>query len=126
MQLGRPTGRVATRGAPLSANELSVELRRADTGIIVVVAGRVTVDSSPRLRPVLHYAIGAGRGHHRFHGGSIDGHLADRDAARGLNAGVETGGPLGVIGLGGETRVVAEATESDRIFLALGYEVQFT
>ena len=33
---------------------------------------------------------------------------------------------LGVIGLGGETRFVAEATELDRIFLALGYEVQFT
>ena len=36
------------------------------------------------------------------------------------------GVPLGVIGLGGETRFVAEATELDRIFLAMGYEVQFT
>jgi anti-anti-sigma regulatory factor len=36
------------------------------------------------------------------------------------------GVPLGVIGVGGEARVVAEATELDRIFLALGYEVQFT
>ena len=36
------------------------------------------------------------------------------------------GVPLGVIGLGGEARFVAEATELDRIFLALGYEVQFT
>jgi hypothetical protein len=34
--------------------------------------------------------------------------------------------PLGVIGLGGDARFVAEATELDRIFLALGYEVQFT
>ena len=36
------------------------------------------------------------------------------------------GVPLGVIGLGGEARFVAEATELDRIFLAMGYEVQFT
>ena len=36
------------------------------------------------------------------------------------------GVPLRVIGLGGETRFVAEATELDRIFLAMGYEVQFT
>ena len=34
--------------------------------------------------------------------------------------------PLCVIGLGGEARFVAEATELDRIFLAMGYEVQFT
>jgi hypothetical protein len=34
--------------------------------------------------------------------------------------------PLRVIGLSGETRFVAEATELDRILLAMGYEVQFT
>jgi anti-anti-sigma regulatory factor len=33
---------------------------------------------------------------------------------------------LGVIGLSGEARFVAEATELDHIFIALGYEVQFT
>jgi hypothetical protein len=31
-----------------------------------------------------------------------------------------------VIGLSGDARFVAEAAELDRIFLALGYEVQFT
>ena len=31
-----------------------------------------------------------------------------------------------MIGIGGEARAVAEATELDHIFLALGYEVQFT
>jgi anti-anti-sigma regulatory factor len=38
----------------------------------------------------------------------------------------EQGVPLAVIGLVGEARFVAEARELDRIFLALGYEVQFT
>ena len=33
--------------ASASANELSVETRRADAPTIVVVTGRVTVDSSP-------------------------------------------------------------------------------
>ena len=42
-----------------SANELSVETRRAGAHTIVIVTGRVTVDSSPHLRPVLHEAIGA-------------------------------------------------------------------
>jgi len=32
---------------------------------------------------------------------------------------------LAVIGLGGDAKVVAEATELDRIFAAMGYEVQF-
>ena len=45
--------------ASASANELSVETRRAGAHTIVIVTGRVTVDSSPHLRPVLHEAIGA-------------------------------------------------------------------
>jgi hypothetical protein len=39
--------------ASASANELSVETRTAGAHTIVIVTGRVTVDSSPRLRPVL-------------------------------------------------------------------------
>ena len=34
-----------------SANELFVETRRADAHTIVIVTGRVIVDSSPHLRP---------------------------------------------------------------------------
>ena len=45
--------------APASANELSVDARRAGAHTIVLVTGRVTVDSSPHLRPMLHEAIGA-------------------------------------------------------------------
>ena len=112
-----------------SANELSVETRSTGARTIVLVTGRVTVDSSPHLRPVLHEAIGAA---------PPAGVAIDFTAARYLDTSAiatlleaatlasKRGVPLGVIGLGGETRVVAEATELDRVFLGLGYEVQFT
>jgi hypothetical protein len=80
--------------ASASANEPSIETWRAGAHTVVIVTGRMTVDSSPHLRPVWHEAIGgsaAGRGRHRFHGGSISGHFRDCDAARGSDAGVETG-----------------------------------
>ena len=106
-----------------------VETRSADTHTIVLVTGRVTVDSSPQLRPLLHEAIGAA---------PPAGVVIDFTAARYLDTSAiamlleaatlasQRGVPLRVIGLGGEARVVAEATELDRIFIAMGYEVQFT
>ena len=115
--------------ASARANELSVETRRAGGHTVVIVTGRVTVDSSPQLRPVLHEAIGAV---------PPAGVVIDFTAARYLDTSAiatlleaatlasKRGVPLGVIGLGGEARFVAEATELDRIFLAMGYEVQFT
>jgi anti-anti-sigma factor len=119
----------AAMAASASANELSLETRRTGAHTIVIVNGRVTVDSSPRLRPVLHEAIGAA---------PPAGVIVDFTATRYLDTSAiatlleaatlasKRGVPLGVIGLGGEARVVAEATELDHIFLALGYEVQFT
>jgi anti-sigma B factor antagonist len=112
-----------------SANELSVETRRADARTTVVVTGRVTVDSSPHLRPVLHEAIGAA---------PPSGVVIDFTAVRYLDTSAiatlleaatlasKRGVSLGIIGLAGDARFVAEATELDRIFLAMGYEVQFT
>jgi anti-anti-sigma factor len=116
-------------GASANANELSVETRTAGARTIVVVTGRVTVDSSPHLRPALHEAIGAA---------PPAGVVIDFTATRYLDTSAiatlleaamlasKRGVSLGVIGLGGEARFVAEATELDRIFLALGYEVHFT
>ena len=115
--------------ASASANELSVETRTAGAHTVVVVTGRVTVDSSPHLRPVLHEAIGAG---------PPAGVVIDFTAARYLDTSAiatlleaatlasKQGVRLGVTGLGGEARALADATELDHIFLALGHEVQFT
>ena len=130
MLLGRSTRRAAqTTAAFVDADAISVDVREAGPCTTVVVSGRVTVDSSPHLRPVLHEAIGAA---------PPAGVVIDFTAARYLDTSAiatlleaatlasKRGVTLGVIGLGGETRFVAEATELDRIFLALGYEVQFT
>jgi anti-sigma B factor antagonist len=115
--------------ASTSANELSVESRRAGAHTIVSVSGRVTVESSPHLRPALHEAIGAA---------APAGVVIDFTAARYLDTSAiatlleaatlasKLAVPLRLIGLRGDARLVAEATELDHIFLALGYEVQFT
>ena len=115
--------------ASASDNALSVETRQVDARIVVIVRGRVTVDSSPHLRPVLHDAID---------GAPPAGVVIDFTAAPYLDTSAiatvleaaalasKRGVTLRLIGLGGEARFIAEATELDRIFRALGYEVQFT
>jgi anti-sigma B factor antagonist len=124
--------RATARAGPTAggrANELSVETRQVGAGTIVVVIGRVTVDSSPHLRSVLHDAIGApGAG-----GVVIDltgtSYLDTSAIATLLEAATLALAhtvALRVTGLQGHARFVAEAAELDRIFLALGYEVQFT
>jgi len=114
---------------PASANELSVETRRAGAHTIVAVTGRVTVESSPRLRPVLDEAIGAAPPAGVVIDFTAVEYLDTSAIATLLEAATlasKRGVRLGVIGLGGEARFVAEATELDHIFLAMGYEVQFT
>jgi hypothetical protein len=49
----------ATRGESWRANELTIQTRQAGTCTVVDVAGRMTIDSSRHLRPVLHGAIPA-------------------------------------------------------------------
>ena len=130
MLLGRSTRRAApTTGSSVGADAISVDVRQAGGCTTVVVSGRVTVDSSPQLRPVLHDAIGAA---------PPAGVVIDFAAARYLDTSAiatlleaatlasKLAVPLRLIGLGGDARFVAEATELDHIFLAMGYEVQFT
>ena len=111
------------------ANELSVETRQTGARTTVVVIGRVTVDSSPDLRSVLHHAIG---------GAPASGVVIDLTGTSYLDTSaiatlLEAATlalahrvALRVTGLQGHARFVAEAAELDHIFLALGYEVQFT
>jgi anti-anti-sigma factor len=113
----------------VDANELSVEIRQAGACTIVVVRGRVTVDSSPHLRPVLHDAIGAAPPA----GVVIDFigtcYLDTSAIATLLEAATlasKQGVPLRVIGLRGDARLVAEGAELDHIFLAMGHEVRFS
>ena len=111
-----------------TATELSLETRRS-THTIVVATGRVTVDSSPQLRPVLHEAIGTAPPAGVVINFAAVRYLDTSAIATLLEAAMLASGqdvPLAVVGLGGEARVVAEAAELDRIFLAMEHEVQFT
>jgi anti-anti-sigma factor len=107
---------------------MSVDVRQAGACTTVVVTGRVTVDSSARLRPVLHEAIGAAPPAGVVIDFTAASHLDTSAIATLLDAATlasTRGVTLGVVGIAGEARIVAEATELDHIFLALGYEVQF-
>jgi anti-anti-sigma factor len=130
MLLGRSTRSAAqTTGPSVGANAMSVDIRQAGACTTVVVSGRVTVESSPQLRSVLQATIGAA---------PPDGVVIDFTAARYLDTSAiatlleaatvasTQAVALRLVGLSGDARLVAEATELDHIFLALGYEVQFT
>src|SRR4051812_24344478 len=127
--LRRRMGRAAAMAGSTSANELSVDTRRAGDETLVIVTGRVTVDTSPHLRPVLHEAIGAPPPAGvviDFTGSSYLDTSAIATLLEAATLASKLAVPLRLIGLRGDARVVAEATELDHIFLALGYEVQFT
>jgi anti-sigma B factor antagonist len=125
MQPPRARDAAETRGG--RGADLSVDTRQATGLTIVVVSGRVTVDSSPRLRAVLRDAIGAGLG-----GVTIDftatSYLDTSAVATLLEAATlasQRRVTLLLTGLRDDARIVAERAELDRIFPALGYEVQF-
>jgi anti-sigma B factor antagonist len=115
--------------ASASVNRLSVETRKTGPHTIVVVTGRVTVDSSPHLWSVLRETIGAAPSAGiviDFTGSSYLDTSAIATLLEAATLASKRAVPLRLIGLRGDARVVAEATELDHIFRALGYEVQFT
>ena len=128
MRLRRSSTRGATTtGASAGAHAMSIDVRQA--GATVVVSGRVTVDSSPHLRSVLRETIGAAPSAGMVIDFSGSSYLDTSAIATLLEAATLASTravPLRLIGLRGDARVVAEATELDHIFLALGHEVQFT
>jgi anti-anti-sigma factor len=96
---------------------------------IVDVSGRMTIDSSFHLRPVLHAAIAAAP----RAGVVIDctgtTYLDTSGAATLIEAAMlarDRAVPLRVVGLSGEPRLLAEVIELDRIFGALGSKVEFS
>jgi anti-anti-sigma factor len=106
---------------------LSVDTRQAGGLTVVVVTGRVTVDSSPRLRAVLHDTLGAGASRVTidFTGAPYLDTSAVATLLEAATLASQSRVAVRVIGLRGDARVVAESAELDRIFAALGYEVQF-
>jgi anti-anti-sigma factor len=120
--------RAGTQCSAVSESELTVETRQAGACTIVDVSGRMTIDSSSHLRPVLHGAIGAAP----TAGVVIDftrtTYLDTSAAATLIEAALMARGRgvrLRVAGLSGEPRLLAEVIELDRIFRALGSDVEF-
>jgi anti-anti-sigma factor len=108
-------------------NELSVEARHADAATVVVAIGRVTVDSSPQLRVVLHDAIvAAARVVIDLRGISYLDTSAIATLLEAATLALAHGVSLRVTGLHDHPRFVAEGAELDHIFIALGHEVQLT
>jgi anti-anti-sigma factor len=109
------------------ATDFSVDSRQAPGLIIVAVAGRVTIDTSPRLRSAVHAAIAAGQPAVTIDFSAAP-YLDTSAIATLLEAATQASSRqvrLRITGLGGDARMVAERAELDRIFPALGGEVEF-
>jgi anti-sigma B factor antagonist len=123
------TNGATTTGGSVGANGVSVGIGQAGACTTVVVSGRVTVDSSPHLRSVLRETIAAAPSAGiviDFTGSSYLDTSAIATLLEAATLASKLAVPLRLIGLRGDARVVAEATELDHIFRALGYEVLFT
>jgi anti-sigma B factor antagonist len=119
--------RAGTHGASLTANELTVNTRQAGACTIVDIGGRMTIDSSSHLRPMLHGAVGAAPPAGVVIDFTGTTYLDTSAAATLIEAAIvarDRGVALRVVGLSGEPRLLAEIIELDRIFRALGSEVE--
>jgi anti-anti-sigma factor len=120
-------GRAGTHGGSLTANEMTVNTRQAGACTIVDISGRMTIDSSAHLRPVLHGAVGAAPPAGVIIDFTRTTYLDTSAAATLIEVAMlarDRSVPLRVVGLSGEPRLLAEVIELDRIFRALGSEVE--
>lgn len=115
------------RSNAAGTGELTIQTRQADACIVVDVAGRMTIDSSPHLRPVLHDAIGAAPPG----GVVVDVARVSYLDTSGIATLIEAarvaqgrGIRIRVVGLSGRPRLLAEITEFDRILHSLGSEME--
>lgn len=109
--------------------EIEVRIVPGDAESRIDVSGQVTVDSSPRLRAVLHERVRAGTGHLLVVDFSRVSHCDTAGIATLLEAAGDARAHrarLRVVGMQGEVKELAEVTELDEIFRACGSEVVFT
>jgi anti-anti-sigma regulatory factor len=88
----------------------------------------MTVDSSFHLRPVLHGTVSAAPSAGVVIDFTRTTYLDTSAGPTWIEAAMrarDRGVPLRVVGLSGEPRLLAEVIELDRIFRALGSEVEF-
>ena len=107
---------------------LTVQTAQAGACTILDVGGRMTIDSSFHLRPVLRAAVDAASPAGFVVDCTRTTYLDTCAAATLIDAAMLARNrrvPLRVTGLSGQPRLLAEVIELDRIFRALGSEVEF-
>ena len=112
----------------LEAGEISIRVVRASSQSTVTVSGRVTVDSSPHLRSMLLQLLRRAAGPVvviDLAGVSYMDMSGLATLLEALTAAHQHSVTLRVHGITGQSRMLAELTEMDKVFQAAGSEVQF-
>jgi anti-sigma B factor antagonist len=112
----------------LDAGETAVHIVPESQRLTVVIAGRVTVDSSPHLRSVLLELLRRGAVPIVVIDLSAVSYLDVSGIAtllEALKAARERSVKLRLAGLSGQVRILAEIAQLDTIFRAWGAEVEF-
>jgi len=112
----------------LNAGQITVHVMPGSDHLMVTVAGRVTVDSSPDLRSVLLDLLRRGAGPVMVIDLSAVSYLDMSGLAtllEALKAARAHSAKLRVTGISGEARTLVEIAQLDTIFQAWGSEVEF-
>jgi anti-anti-sigma factor len=120
--------RTGTQSWSFTKHELTLSTRQAGACTILDVSGRMTIDSSFHLRPVLHAAVEAASPAGVVIDCTRTTYLDTCAAATVIDAAMLAHGrgvPVRLVGLSGQPRLLAEVIELDRIFRALGSAVEF-
>jgi anti-anti-sigma factor len=122
------TARAGTQRWSVIEKDLTVQTRQAGACQVLDISGRMTVNSSFQLRPVLHAALVAASPAGVVVDFTRTTYLDTSAAATLIDAAMlarDRGVPLRVVALSGQPRLLAEIIELDRIFRALGSQVEF-
>lgn len=114
--------------AALDANEIAVRVVPSSSHSTVTVTGRVTVDSSPYLRSALLQMLQTGTGSDVVVDLSGVSYLDMSGVAtllEALKAALQRSKTLHVLGMTGQSRMLAEIVELDKVFLSVGSEVEY-
>ena len=124
----RRTSNAGSHDTALDAGEISIRVVRASSESTVIVTGRVTVDSSPHLRSELLQLLNRGTGPAVVIDLSGVSYLDMSGLAtllEALKAARQRSKTRRVLGMTGQTRMLAEIAELDKVFQAAGSEVEF-
>ena len=124
----RRAGNADSHLTVLDAGEISIRVAQAGSESTVIVNGRVTVDSSPHLRSLLLQLLCQGTAPAVVIDLSGVSYLDMSGLAtllEALKAGRLRSKTLRVLGMTGQTRMLAEIAELDKIFQAAGSQVEF-